>query len=331
MTEKELNNLLKKYTDGEVTGKESKRIDMFFDRLLTNQENQDHVIIAENTKAGIYKEIQNQISLEESTKNRKKSITTRIAANLLKVAAVVALAALGIAFYQNSTTPPPAETPTANLITKSTNVGQMRTVTLADGTRIKLNAGSTIIYPEKFANTREVVLQGEAYFEVAEDANRPFVVTTGKVTTTALGTSFNIKSYPTARQTNISLIEGKVRIDKYADDDKTRKSSAEFLLPGENILYDQKSSEMKKGHFDLKKVVSWRDNVIYFDKTTFEDAIKTLELWYGVEFEIQNRGSNEILVNGEFHKQTLEAVLKSMSYSKFEYVTTGKKVKIKFL
>lgn len=331
MTEKELNNLLKKYTNGEVTGKESKRVDMFFDRLLSNHEDQDHVIIADNTRKEIYKDIEAQMGLDENTKTRKKHVLNWIPINLMKIAAVLAIAALGLALYQNRTAPPQEEITTTALITKSTKVGQMRTVSLSDGTRIKLNAGSTIIYPEKFENAREVVLQGEAYFEVAEDAKRPFIVTTGKVTTTALGTSFNIKSYPSAGETNISLIEGKVRIDRYVDDDKTRKSSAEFLLPGENILYNRKSSEMKKGHFDLKKVVSWRDNVIYFDKTTFEDAIKTLELWYGVEFEIRNRGAEDILVNGEFHKQTLDAVLKSMSYSKFEYETTGKTVKIKFL
>ncbi|WP_020528349.1 FecR family protein [Flexithrix dorotheae] len=330
MNEKEFDELLQKYTAEEATEQEVELLNMFFDRLAANGEtssvlnnNQDII------KSRILKDIKMKITPENKlATNPAKEI--KWMPNFLKAAAAIFILGLGINYYYSQQSVE-QDLQVIELKTSFTEKGQKKTLNLSDGTTIKLNAGSTIKYPAVFGeHSREIELHGEAYFDVAEDKNRPFIVSTGKVTTTVLGTSFNIRAYPNAENTNIALIEGKVRVEKYTDETRQEKSSETYLLPGENVIYHKSTSILKKGHFDLKKVVSWKDNVIYFDNTPFEDAIQTLELWYGVEIEILKLKDRQLSVNGEFHNQSLENVLQSMSYSKFSYQIDGDQIILKF-
>ncbi len=328
MREKEFDELLKRYSEGRATKQEIERMNIFFDRLSANQPANEEILVGASVKTEIHNEIKSKIAKETKGITARPKVI-RWLPNFLKVAAAIFIVAAGVTFYQFQYMED-GEVAVEYKV-KSTDKGQKLTITLSDGSIVKLNAGTTLKYPAVFGNERrEIELRGEAYFEVAEDENKPFIVSTGEITTTVLGTSFNIKAYPSSERMNISLIEGRVRIDKYEDETRSQMPDETYLTPGENIIYNKASFELKKGRFDVKKAISWKDNIIYFEKTPFIDAIHTLELWYGVEFTILNLKNDKMMVNGEFKNQSLDNVLQSMSYSKFTYQIKNDKVVINF-
>ena len=202
---------------------------------------------------------------------------------------------------------------------KTTQKGEKLTVMLPDGTLVKLNAESSLKYPKAFTDQREVYLTGEAFFEVARDTTKPFVVATRHLFTTALGTSFNINAYSDAEE--VTLLTGKVRID---DDNRS-----EILLPGEMVAYE--NGAIKKSRNVPLHHVKWKDGILVFHETPLEEGIKELERWYGVKIDIKNLSKPEVNLTGLFDNQNLENVLKSLSYTaRFDFSIEGKKVLITF-
>ncbi len=214
----------------------------------------------------------------------------------------------------------PSPTP-VELISKSTTKGQKSTIMLSDGSKVILNAQSTISYPRDFTDsTRNIVLHGEAFFYVAIDKERPFTVTTGKTKTTALGTSFNINSRSSIQQ--ISLATGKVLI-------KTDKSDAFILKPGEALEVNTEKGDSHKFRFDIGKELSWKDGILYFSDTSFGEIVTTLEMWYDVKIDFTKTQLAKTKYTGQFDNASLSHVLKSMSFAlEFDYVLKEKNVEI---
>ena len=146
-------------------------------------------------------------------------------------------------------------------------------MTLEDGTKVWLNAATRLKYPVVFASgIRKVILEGEAYFEVKKDTNRPFYVRTEAGNVRVLGTSFNVCAYPEDRFWQTTLIEGSVMI--------ARGEEKVLMKPDE-----QYQINLKTGKGELKEVLpelytSWRDGKFYFKAYTFEELVGKLERWY---------------------------------------------------
>jgi transmembrane sensor len=208
-------------------------------------------------------------------------------------------------------------------VTKSTEPGQKLTILLEDGSKVMLNSGSNLTYPEPFSDSsREIKLEGEAFFEVARDFDRPFVVNSGNLTTTVLGTTFNIHYYQD-QPIKISLVTGKVLIDNEGEE--------LILNPGEQISYSEKDQVMQKRSFDYRKEIGWREGVIFFENADFADIVNTLERWYGVRISVKGNPASNWVYQGIFDNQSLRVVLQRLSFSKeFEYFIEGKNVTIKF-
>ncbi len=244
------------------------------------------------------------------------------------VAAAVLLAVMALIGYKSSifgpnggeSKPLVAE---VKMIEKSSPRGVKSTITLMDGTRIKMNSETTIRFPEVFGDSiREVYLEGEAFFEVARDTNKPFIVRAGDVQTRVLGTSFNISAYPENVSTRVALVEGKVEVE-HKGLDKT------LLNPSEMYSYNRKNQVPVKAEFEPKTELAWRTGTIYFQNASFEQIAFKLARWYDVEFEIINQ-PNIKGFKGEFTQQSLESVLKGISFStKFDFEIKGKKVIIR--
>jgi transmembrane sensor len=217
----------------------------------------------------------------------------------------------------------------SELITKENPKGQKSTIFLKDGSKVILNANSKISYLKPFDEDQRVVaLEGEAFFEVAKDKDRPFKVVSGVITTTALGTSFNIKAYPEVEQVKVSLATGKVKIARSDNGDLT--SIVHFLEPGEELTYSPISGYTKT-LFDKEEVLAWKDGIIYFKNADAEKVILKLEKWYGVEINTTNESSRKWSITAKFDNQSLENVLKSLAYSeKFDYSLNEKNVTIKY-
>lgn len=208
-------------------------------------------------------------------------------------------------------------------VIKTNPAGQKSKVYLPDGTIVNLNSESSITYVEDFANGRTVYLDGEAFFDVTEDPSRPFTVHSGRLSTTALGTSFNIRTYE-ASLTEVTLVTGKVKVEKEGTDERV------YLIPGERAALSGKNKSILKDKADLQAITYWKEGVLYFDQTNINEVISTLERWYGVE--INARDLPDVKCSGTFQKnEYLTNILDILSYSVgFEYSLNGKEVKLEF-
>ncbi|MEQ9442937.1 MAG: FecR domain-containing protein [Cyclobacteriaceae bacterium] len=201
------------------------------------------------------------------------------------------------------------------LVVKENPMGQKLTVFLADGSRVMLNAGSKISFLKPFQpNQRIVTLEGEAFFEVVKDSLRPFRVISGALTTTALGTSFNIMANPQDDRIQVSLTSGKVKVD-YQATTTEHKPEVNFLLPGEQLAYEKEGHVLTKHRFEADKVLAWKEGVIYLENADQATVVRTLERWYGIQIEVTGHSSTIWDITARFNNQSLKSVLTSLSYT----------------
>lgn len=193
-------------------------------------------------------------------------------------------------------------------IVKHTKWGERLTITLPDGSEVKLNAGTTITYPEKFlGNERKVILSGEAYFKVAKDTTKPFKVVSGNVITEALGTVFFINNYSGNDSTLVALTEGKIKVSSDEQDI--------IVTPGQMISYLPSTNKLKAYSHISDELLSWKDNLLIFEHADWNEIERKLERWYGVEIE-NNKNQNKWNYSARFKDYSLENVLKSICYAK---------------
>lgn len=201
---------------------------------------------------------------------------------------------------------------------QSTLPGVRSNFQLPDGSVVYLNAGSRLRYPETFdgLSTRDVILEGEAFFEVVKNATKPFTVHSQGVNTTALGTSFTVRAYP-GNPISVALATGKVSVTHRADPARVNEV---LLLPGQGAELAEGSSQFSRFQFDSKEYLAWKDGTLYFSNAGEQEVISRLENWYGVEIMKQNKGTKKWEYTGEFHRKGLSEVLTSIGFTmKFDY------------
>ena len=172
--------------------------------------------------------------------------------------------------------------------------GGENTVILADGTTVHLNAGSKLTYPVRFAGKRRIVrLEGEAYFDVAEDENHPFVVQTHLGEITVLGTAFNVNAYADAPICYTTLVRGKVKFS-------TPNAETITLSPGEQAVVFANSSTKRK--VDLEEYVGWVDGMYIFNNRPLGDIMKTFERWYDIQVYYETPNLRDITYSGNLKR-----------------------------
>lgn len=208
--------------------------------------------------------------------------------------------------------------------TKTTENGQKMSFYLPDGSKVVLNANSSLVFPNNFsAERRDVSLSGEAYFEVVEDVNRPFVVESGGYATRVLGTSFVVKRNYVLNDLEVALRTGKVQV--------TGNGASEVLVPGEKVNIDLDNSIIAKSTFDDMEYFGWTKGILYFQEVSFDEVVDRLERWYGVFITVENMPSTNKKYSGHFENENLENVLEGLSFiNKFDYSINNKKVMIQF-
>lgn len=193
-----------------------------------------------------------------------------------------------------------------------TEKGQKTTFTLSDGTRVILNSGSTLRIPGRFKNeSREVYLEGEAYFEVVHRENDPFIVHSGSFYTRVMGTEFVVSSYPDDENPEVAVSEGKVSLNK--EDDS-----------GHRIAYVEKEQLgrlEKNGNFevtaagDLGQYLGWTTGKLVFSETPLSEIASKLERWYDIEVQVQDSSVLSRKLTAEFDKEPLTEVLRVITIS----------------
>lgn len=177
--------------------------------------------------------------------------------------------------------------------------------TLSDGTKVWMNAASTLKYPAKFAaDSRTVYASGEIYLEVAKDAGRPFYVVVDGITVKVLGTSFNIRAYADENDTKVTLLEGKIAA-QINDKEYT-------LTPGKQLKRDKTFGETSVRTVDPAEIVSWTRGYYIFKKARLQEVVNTLKNWYGVNIMLSS-GASDIIYTGVVNKEEkLEVFLRRL-------------------
>ena len=178
-------------------------------------------------------------------------------------------------------------------------------VELSDSTRVWVNSDSRLTYPVSFGEgNREVELVGEAYFEVAHDKSRPFIVTSRDQKTTVLGTSFNVSAYSDQLQVITTLVEGKVQVDI-----KNRHESM-ILNPSHQSVYDGRSGEVTRHQVDVATFTAWKDNLFVFENESLANIMTTLSRWYDVDVFFENDQAATYRFTGEVDRyENIEGIL----------------------
>lgn len=186
--------------------------------------------------------------------------------------------------------------------------GVVSTLTLPDGSKVWLNAGSSLKYPTVFAEkTREVVMSGEAYFEVHADKEHPFTVNTGILKVTATGTAFNVSSLAKSKEETVTLVSGKVSV--------THDKMVKQLSPGQQLNYEKGTSEMKITDIDPFQYISWKEGILAFRDDPLESVFRKLEQTYHVRFVVQDTAINQYTYRATFKEETLNDILNYLEMS----------------
>ncbi len=228
-------------------------------------------------------------------------------------------------------------------------IGSQTTMTLPDGTRIWLNAGSTLKYTGKYnRQNREVNLEGEAYFDVAKNPKIPFIVDAANVKIKAVGTAFNVKAYPEEKRVETTLVKGLVEIERTGLRDRI------LLKPNQKIVFfnaytnaqtsqayttnqrsntqtdkmDGKEVILDK-EVDTEKEICWKDGKLIFDREPLKDLVVRLERRYDVHFTFASEKLKSYKYTGTFNDVSLEQIMDAMKLSSpVNYIIKDKEVKL---
>jgi len=241
--------------------------------------------IWENTPSAISKETLDdfsKIKTEISFKQKRRHSLTRVAISY--AAAIALIIASTVYLTYKIAVPAPLE-----YTQLSVSYGESKRITLSDGSMVAVNAGSTLIYPKDFTgDTRTVFLTGEANFSVAKNPDKPFIVKTKHIDIRALGTKFCVQSYPSARYTKATLIEGSVKVDMEENKDKSY-----ILKPNDQLVYSNADNKISVINVDAVKVASWENGYLIFQGATFDEIAQTLERKYNVAINYDGKKLNQ--------------------------------------
>lgn len=192
-----------------------------------------------------------------------------------------------------------------DLVTIAAPAHQKKQITLADGSKVWLNAGAELKYPSNFkGDSRQVYLSGEAYFDIQHDDTKPFLIHTGKVLTTVLGTAFNIKEDRNSHTVEVTVTRGKVSV---ADDGKL----LHILTPNQQLSVNLTNGIATEKVVDAKAVIKWQDTDILFDDITFADAATQLQQQFNVKINFSNEQLKKCRFSGSaLSGDNLDKILK---------------------
>ncbi|WP_149524518.1 FecR family protein [Sphingobacterium hotanense] len=192
----------------------------------------------------------------------------------------------------------------------STPRGGEYQVTLSDGTVVWLNAASSLTYPSIFKDKKRVVqVTGEAFFEVAHDAKRPFTIITGKQEIEVLGTKFNVQAYNDLPEIRTTLVEGRVKI--------STNQYERLLKPGQQARLDERGIDIYE--VNTKGATAWLEGKFSFDNKSFKEIMHEIGRWYDLRINYQNKVPDVKLVGDAYRDVDIDFVLNILELSKIKY------------
>ncbi len=204
--------------------------------------------------------------------------------------------------------------------TLATPMGGQYNIILPDGSRVWLNAESSLRFPAAFVEERIVELTGEAYFEVAKNASMPFHVKVSNADVQVLGTHFNINAYTDEAVTNTTLLEGRIKI--------STGSSANVLTPGQQASINNTGGIKVISNADTEQVVAWKNGNFQFNMSDIQSIMRQLQRWYNIEVAYAGKIPAGHYMGGISRSNNLSVVLQMFEQSGLRFSLVGKKLTV---
>jgi transmembrane sensor len=329
-------NILRKFLEGKASPQEEQKVhswlkkagskeefDLFLEKYFENPQ-------PKGNDQTDYQELLQKIHKKVLKSETKKTTKFReLVVHSLRVAATLTIILFsgyilieGLR-YQDENKLAVAE-PEVQTIFRVTGVGEKLTLRMSDKTLITVNSQSEISFTSEYGKAeRLVTLKGEAFFEISPDSLRPFRVLSNGITTTALGTAFNV--FARDEKIKIALTEGKVSVNK--------AEQKVVLVPGQMALWETKSPPQKDfsiENFKLDEIISWKAGNLIFDRKPLGEILNDLAVWYGVQIQIEKEIDTKRRLIGTFTNKNLKDILTGLSFATgFDFEIQGKNVQIK--
>ncbi len=244
----------------------------------------------------------------------KKSGKQRMASFLQKAAAILILPFIISTLYLGIQSNTDQIAQDISWHTIKTPVGIRSEYLLPDGTKVYLNSKSSLSYPTNFSGqSRKVALNGEAYFEVAENKNNPFIVNTGKIQIEVTGTTFKASNYPEEKLTEIVLVSGKVNL--FQGEDFKLNESLSSLNPGERASYYEDENKIYVDKVNVQKYISWKDGILMFRDDSMKEIVRRLNRWFNVDIQLKGRELTDYVYTATFEDESLNQILELLKIS----------------
>lgn len=304
MTEKYYIDLFEKFLDNRASDEEICllrsiiRSDRNIQRLFEEKLVASNPAMDENAKQRIFGNIRKEIRTNKkaiSVPQTWKKVSQWAAILLLPV-----LSAFSVYYFTQKSAH--AQQPT--IITAQN--GEKAEVILPDGSKVWINSGSTLTYQHDFnRKSRPVYLEGEAYFEVAKDKERPFVVKTQSMDVQAIGTTFNVRSYKSEQQVSAILLSGKVKVSALGKET--------LLNVNQRATFDKYSKVLSTDNVEANNFVEWKKGNIYFNNQTFNDIAQTLSRIYNVDIQFASEELRPMRFSGTLGSSGIKNALDILS------------------
>lgn len=267
--------------------------------------------------------------------HKKKVITLGTARSTgwyWKAACVAAMVGIGgwlVSRYSKSNTKTAATIASLHYHTVKVEDGNRSRLVLPDGSVITFNGGSTLSIPDQFASdSREIYLnEGEAYFEVAKDVARPFIVHSTNMDIHVLGTSFSVRDYGDERNAETGVTSGKIAVTHAAGAGPA--GDALYLLPGDKVILNKAQSAFMRQNTDTSAVAAWIRGELVFQGATLHHVLNVLKHRYAVSFDVKRPDLEEEKFSATFRNNSLETILEQLKLmSGLQYNLQGKTILI---
>lgn len=204
----------------------------------------------------------------------------------------------------------------------TTPLGGRFTIVLADGSKVWLNSGSKLIFPNQFSESkREVSIVGEAYFQIAKNEKQPFIVHTNKTQIQVLGTEFNVNAYVNEPENITTLIEGNIQL-KVGD-------AIQPVLPGQQVVMKEGESSMLVTEADIETITAWKHNNFVFKNQNIRTIMKEISRWYNVEVEYEGNMENKFFDVFVSRRKDIREILSMIELTEsVHFIIEGRRVRV---
>jgi ferric-dicitrate binding protein FerR (iron transport regulator) len=327
--------LIKRYLKGEAREGDKETISIWFsdlqaEALLRKEYKQIWDEIPEESDTGEYdgsmilNSIYHQIKLDESREASSVSFMKRAINIISRVAAILFIPlVMFLLIFKNEPFQGKEEIAYSEIYSP---LGTRTQFYLPDGSTGWLNSDSYLEFPLSFrGRSREVMLRGEAYFDIASDPKKPFIVNGDNFEVVAHGTSFDVRAYPNDDIISVTLVQGNIDVSGIKDDQRRKISLTES---GYMCFYNLKTMICKTSKVDVDKITSWKEGRLVFRDEPFEEVVKKINRWYNVNIVIKDKVLESYTYLATFEDETLDEVLKLLKLSApIDYKDIGRKVR----